>query len=363
MPKRSRSSQKKGLAPAVNSHQAKQKDKFYKKQWKRGAEARCKPCVDPGKGAVNSNQQGQQQMMCCASCKENKLSGSFYKKEQKRGAEARCNECSDREDKKAQQERQKAERERQEALQKEREVERLERDRIAGLKERAFLEANGPQIKMPTFEVPGFGTLWGKDDDYTCPGMVFHQSPPTLESLVGSYDLIFYYSYGGGEENHQNRVTKGSLDFVMDEATGELTGSVAIDKSVKNAIWSHRYDSKITCESGSSDFQVTNMDELENLSLDEVSGTIERELQNDDLSATCRKDRASSIINVNMHSRFSLRTKQKLNQFWTIMHAKTNHFCGCPTTCNFQSKSRHWSGGLRLVNHYPFSSLKRMICG
>jgi hypothetical protein len=67
------------------------------------------------------------------------------------------------------------------------------------------------------------------------------------------------------------------LDFTIDKDTGELTGSVAIDKSVKNAIWNHHYDSKITCESGSSDFEVTNMDELENKSCeDEVFGTIQR---------------------------------------------------------------------------------------
>jgi hypothetical protein len=257
-------------------NQAKKKDEFYKKQWKRGAEeARCKPCM-MDKGGVDTEQQGQQQMLCCASCQVNKSIGSFFMKERKRGAEARCNECFDRETKKAQQERQKAHRERQEALRVEREAERLERDRIAALKERALLEANGPQIEMPTFEVPGFGTLWEDEDDYTCPAMVFNQSPATLESLVGSYDLIFYYSYGDGEEYHQNRVTKGSLDFAMDEATGALMGSVAIDKSVKNDIWSHHYDCKITCESGSSHFQVTNMDELENICADEVSGTIER---------------------------------------------------------------------------------------
>jgi hypothetical protein len=221
-------------------HQAKHSNDFSKGQKKKGAEARCKPCIQKqssihqGQGDVDPKLQGQ--MMCCASCQVNKSIATFSKKEKKRGAEARCMKCSEREGKKAQQERQKAEREKREVEREKREVERRELFRIADLKEQALSATNGPQIEMPTFEVPSFGTLWGEDDDYTCPAMVFHHSPTTFESLVGSYDLIFYYTHGDGDEIRANRVTKGSLDFTMDEATRELTGSVAIDKSVKNAI-------------------------------------------------------------------------------------------------------------------------------
>jgi hypothetical protein len=219
-------------------HQAKDNNEFSKGQKKKGAEARCKPCIQltmqQGQGDVDANakqQQQQQQMMCCASCHANNSIASFSKKERKRGAEARCMECSNKD----QQERQKAEREREAVEQEKQEAEREKQQKIADLKEQAFLASNGPQLKMPTFEVPGFGTLCAEAADYTCPGMAFHQSPTSLESLVGSYDLIFYYTYGGVNDNPANRVTKGSLDFTMDEATGEVTGSVAIDKSVKNA--------------------------------------------------------------------------------------------------------------------------------
>jgi hypothetical protein len=62
-----------------------------------------------------------------------------------------------------------------------------------------------------------------------------------------------------------------------DEATGKVTGSIAVDKSVKNDIYLHLYDLKITCESGSaSSFQVTNTDVLENIRADKLSGTIQR---------------------------------------------------------------------------------------
>jgi hypothetical protein len=305
---------------------------FSKKERKRGAEAQCNAC-NPLLGANREAQQARQKAeraltrearqarqkaeketkkaeraltieaqqarqkaekerkkaeralpMCCASC--NKSNIDFSKKERKRGAEAQCNACNPLiiANREAQQARRKAEKERIKAEQAIRQAEEQEHYRLEYLAEKAIKVANGPQIEMPTFEVPGFGTLWGPDEDYEyadykCPEMAFHQSPTTLESLVGSYDLVFYNTQGGGEDHHNNRLTKGSLDFTIDEATGELTGSIAIDKSVKNDMFQHRHDSKITCQNGERgylSFQVTNMDELENICEDEVSGTIQR---------------------------------------------------------------------------------------
>ena len=134
---------------------------------------------------------------------------------------------------------------------------------------------------MPTFEVPGERTPWDPDKG-EAPGITF-KNITTLASLVGvgSYDLIFYYNAGG--ETVENRATKGSLDFTID-ATGELHGIVAVHKSVKNAIWHHHYDAKITCkvdeeEQAKADraFELTNIEELENLCYDnDVQGTIQR---------------------------------------------------------------------------------------
>jgi hypothetical protein len=226
-------------------------------------------------GDVDAKAKQQKEQLCCASCQVKKPIASFTKKERNRGAEAKCSKCS----KKAQQERQKVERERAQAEREREQLDQQERSRIAALEEIAWIAANGPQIKMPTFEAPGLGTRFGEEnDDYTSPEMVFHQSPTTFDSLVGSYDLIFYYTYGSADNTHANRVTKGLLAFTMDEATGKLTGSVAIDKSVKNAIWSHHYDWKITCESGASSsllsFEVTNTDQLENFCVDEITGEV-----------------------------------------------------------------------------------------
>jgi hypothetical protein len=245
---------------------------------------RCKPCMDQDqRQQIDAKQQQKQEeqhrILCCASC--NKSIDNISKKERKRGAEARCNECNPliRAKKEAQQARQKAQKEREKAERAIRDAEKRERSRIEYLAEEAMKEANGPQIEMPTFEVPGFGTLWGPSDEYECPAMVFHQSPTNIEALVGSYDFVFYSTQGSGEEHHMNRVTKGSLDFTMDEATGKLTGSIAMDKSVKNDMFQHHCDSKIACESssfGSLSFQITNMAELKNIYEDEVSGTIQR---------------------------------------------------------------------------------------
>ncbi len=73
--------------------------------------------------------------------------------------------CFNREGKKAQQERQKAEREAQQAYLEKLGLDRENREKIAYLKDQAWLASNGPQLKMPTFEVPGFGTLWEEADD------------------------------------------------------------------------------------------------------------------------------------------------------------------------------------------------------
>jgi hypothetical protein len=154
-------------------------------------------------------------------------------------------------------------------------------------------------------------------------------------------------------------VTKGSLEFTMDdEATGGLTGSVAIDKSVKNDIRMHYYVSKIKCESGSSlSFQVTNMDELENICEDEVSGTIQRVAKR---QAVRYMSEGEDAIAYQREYAQSIQFENTTEAQWTVIN--TNHFCGCPTTGNFQRKSRDWSGDLRLLNHYPFSSLRRRIC-
>lgn len=194
----------------ASCHQPKTKYEFSIKQRKQGVSAQCKPCVDQDKVDGKKREQ-QQQMLCCAVCKANKSIESFYKGQRKRGAEARCIECSDKESQEAARQRQEVDRERREVERKRREVEQLERNRIsriAYLKEQAMLMANGPQIKMPTFEVPSMGTLWGDRDGegyfdgYECPALVFHESTTTLPSLlVGSYDIVFYYSSGNGDNN------------------------------------------------------------------------------------------------------------------------------------------------------------------
>lgn len=78
--------------------------------------------------------------------------------------------------------------ERNKALELERDIVRKQHQQLAHLKEQKWLDGNGPQIKMHTFEVPGSGTLWDLDAD--TPGVTFN-SLPTLASMVGSYDLIF----------------------------------------------------------------------------------------------------------------------------------------------------------------------------
>jgi hypothetical protein len=174
--------------------------------------------------------------------------------------------------------------EKRKALELERQLERdklrAQQQQMADLKEQEWLEGNGPQIQMPTFEVPGDGTSWASDEE--TPEVTF-KNMPTLASLVGSYDLIFYYNAGDEEGIPKNRATKGSLDFTID-ATGELHGIVALHKSVKNASWDHRYDAKITCKSDEEQeqdkavgaFEVTNIEELENLCYEDVQGTIQR---------------------------------------------------------------------------------------
>jgi hypothetical protein len=292
----------------ASCHQPKRPDEFSKGQRKKGALACCKPCValvrDPG--VVGAKQQQgakqppppqmnakQKQMLCCFVCHVNKSIVSFNKKDRKQAcAEPRCSECSakdakelDRQRREVEREKQAVEREKQAVEREKRETEQKEINRIAYLKESAMLAANGPQMKMPTFEVPGMGTLWGERDGYECPALVFHSSTTALESLlVGSYDLVFYCTHGDDDSSVQNRVTKGTLEFTQcvqdDEATGpgKITGTIAVDKSVKNSMYMHRFDSKITCESSSScSFQVSNMDELENIAFEhDVTGTIQR---------------------------------------------------------------------------------------
>jgi hypothetical protein len=86
-------------------------------------------------------------------------------------------------------------------------------------------------------------------------------------------------------------------------------------------------------------FEVTNTDQL--VLVDEITGTIQRVAKRY-MSATCLNDRTLSIINLNMHSRFCLRMKEKLNQFWTLMHAKKNCFVVVQPHATSRASLLHW---------------------
>ena len=105
----------------------------------------------------------------------------------------------------------------------------------------------GPQQqKMPSFEIPGERPLFWIDDQNTwddchaaTPSFQFKDDLPKLESLVGTYDLVFYYTLHDVDDG-QSRATKGSLEFTFNQ-DGTLKGLVSMDNSVKNEI---RYPSQ-----------------------------------------------------------------------------------------------------------------------
>jgi hypothetical protein len=239
-------------------------ESFSKAQRKLGASAQCNTCVNKERA-----EKQKAEKKCCAGCKKSKNPGCFSKAQILLGASAQCIKCVRIVEAAVEEEA------RRPALELERENAR-KKYQMEVLKEQKWMEDNGTQIKMSTFEVPGAQTPWDPDDLLGYSPEVTYKGIPTLASLVGSYDLIFYYCAGGEED--ENRATKGSLDFTID-ATGELHGIVALHNSVKNDVWHHHYDAKITCKQSKwiSAFELTNMEELENLCYDnDVEGTIRR---------------------------------------------------------------------------------------
>jgi len=185
--------------------------------------------------------------------------------------------------------------ERQKSQQRKAELERraaeqAEQQRLAvlqaELRKKEQLQSFGPQwTNPPTFEVPGGETPWFEREtspfyDYRCPELVFQPSITAPELAGTTYDLIYYYVEDGEQEVIQNRATKGTLEFTVDEE-GAVHGTVAVDKCVKASHFHHRTDVKFTCETVNEDalsvckFKVSNVDDLEAV-VDQAEGTIQR---------------------------------------------------------------------------------------
>jgi hypothetical protein len=123
------------------------------------------------------------------------------------------------------------------------------------------LYANGPQVKMPTFQAPGCGNPFD-DSDEVSPYVKFERSCPE-ESLIGEYDLIFYYTEAFYESCWRNRATKGCLKFEMD-GDGKIHGSLSVNREMRSDMPYHMGDEvKIDA-----DFKVSNIDEI--ICVDEV---------------------------------------------------------------------------------------------
>jgi hypothetical protein len=219
---------------------------FSKKERKRGIHATCSSCVY----IANT--------LKCAACKQLKMKECFSEQERDQGVGAKCNWCVEisgtikcvachkvkeklsfnswlwkNEEGKCIA---CCDKERQEALE-------LEQARFRAEYERDFrwqVYLNGPQIKMPTFQVPGCKSPF--DSDKRCPSVKF-ESYCLEESLVGKYDLIFYYTQERDESSSMNRATKGFLELEVDEDYGKLYGFLSVNRAVRSEMPFH-----LSCE-------------------------------------------------------------------------------------------------------------------
>lgn len=148
---------------------------------------------------------------------------------------------------------------------------------------------NCPQIIMPTYLPPGQYPIWEamsdeedededeegdeEDDDDMEPSLELEYKEgdelPSLASLVGTYDLIFYYSLHSEPDWKYNRATKGTLTLEKHQGKDvnddplSLKGLVVVDDSVKKDLEPHYVDwefkvTKKTINNDRFDLDITN---------------------------------------------------------------------------------------------------------
>lgn len=218
---------------------------YSKKERSQGDLAKCKYCVE-----IDGT-------LTCASCNEEKERVLFDSQERRKEARAKCISCCERE----QREMEEIMRARIQAENERRRAEYEQKERIR----KQQIDANGPQIKMPTFQVPGCGGGPFDDSEYVCPYIEFENSSQLpVESLIGEYDLIFYYTKEFDELCWRNRATKGCLKFEMDDQ-GKLHGSLSVNKELRSDMPYHMGDEVRI----GPDFMVSNIEEI--ITLDDVS--------------------------------------------------------------------------------------------
>lgn len=259
------------LTCAVCGNAKDTKKEFYRKERQRGSHATCTSCVllattlkcamcqknkemkcfskkdrDQGNQATCKHCLQESGTLTCESCRKVKKKLFFDGQQQQMGEKAKCRNCCDRE-----------------FYNKERKQLEMERARIPDEYKdspditKRQLYANGPQVKMPTFQPPGSGYPLDDDSDKVSPNVEFERSCPE-ESLIGEYDLIFYYAIGVFDPlSSKNRATKGWLKFEMD-GDGKIHGSLSVNKELRSDMPYHMGDEvKI-----GPDFMVSNIDEI-----------------------------------------------------------------------------------------------------
>jgi len=184
---------------------------FSKKEREQGIHDKCINCIE------------FDGTLTCVSCNRIKGKARFDPQQRKKEGQVKCASCCDKE--------------LQERLERYRAMAQAEHDQKQRLC-RKQLDANGPQIKMPTFQNPDSGSPFNNFQDESS-HVQFESSPivsPT-ESLIGEYDLIFYYTKDD-ESCWLNRATMGSLRFEM-YGDGKIHGSLSVNRAVRDDMYFH----------------------------------------------------------------------------------------------------------------------------
>ena len=203
-------------------NQEKSKDDFHKRQWSLKDKGECICCIESRKKkeqeAVDSGE-----MHSCSSCNKSKVRADFYRKQWVLENGGECKPCFDSNQKRKQEE---------EAIQRERARESKKRRKLE-IKRRER-EAN-KELRQPYYLTYGVGYRLGGTSE-----LRFKTDPLVNESLVGNYNLVFYYSANpdGDEEDAQDisRTARGSMELSLKEFNDKpaLFGTYQIDTRVSN---------------------------------------------------------------------------------------------------------------------------------